>query len=54
MEYLLEKRLDQFKNTVESIEITNTENIGFLLEDGLTEIYKLLVGVQKKRGIYIS
>ncbi len=54
MEYLLEKRLDQFKNTVESIEITNTENIGFLLEDGLTEIYKLLVGVQKKkRSLYI-
>ena len=54
MEYLLEKRLDQFKNTVESIEITNTENIEFLLEDGLTEIYKLLVGVQKKkRSLYI-
>jgi D-sedoheptulose 7-phosphate isomerase len=54
MEYLLEKRLDQFKNTVESIEITNTENIGFLLEDGLTEIYKLLVDVQKKkRSLYI-
>jgi len=54
MEYLLEKRLEQFKNTVESIEITNTENIGFLLEDGLTEIYKLLVDVQKKkRSLYI-
>ena len=54
MEYLLEKRLDQFKNTVESIEITNTENIEFSLEDDLTEIHKLLVDVQKKeRNLYI-
>jgi len=54
MEYLLEKRLEQFKNTVESIEITNTENIEFSLEDDLTEIHKLLVDVQKKkRNLYI-
>jgi D-sedoheptulose 7-phosphate isomerase len=54
MEYLLEKRLEQFKNTVESIEITNTENIEFSLEDDLTEIHKLLVDVQKReRNLYI-
>ena len=54
MEYLLEKRLEQFKNTVESIEITNTKNIEFSLEDDLTEIHKLLVDVQKKkRNLYI-
>ena len=54
MEYLLEKRLEQFKNTVESIEITNTKNIEFSLEDDLTEIHKLLVDVQKReRNLYI-
>ena len=54
MEYLLEKRLEQFKNTVERIEITNTENIEFSLEDDLTEIHKLLVDVQKReRNLYI-
>ena len=54
MEYLLEKRINHFTDIAVGTIISDTENIGFLLEDGLTEIYKLLVGVQKKkRSLYI-
>ena len=54
MEYSLDNRLEKFIHTVESIVITNAENIEFSLEDGLTKIYNLLLNIRdKNRSLYI-
>jgi D-sedoheptulose 7-phosphate isomerase len=50
MEYLIKNRLNQFKGAVESTEISNEKNLKFSLEDGLTEVYKLLLSLKKKKG----
>jgi len=48
MKYLLDNRLGQFTHIVESAVITNAENIEFLLEDGLTKIYNILLNIRDK------
>ena len=54
MPHLLEKRLKQFVNTVHRTDVTNLENLQFLLEDGLIEVYKLLLSIRdKKSNLYI-
>ncbi|MBT5399415.1 SIS domain-containing protein [bacterium] len=54
MKYLIKNRLEQFKGTVVSTEISNEENLKFSLEDGLNKIYKLLLNLKNKKGnLYI-
>ena len=50
MKYLIKNRLEQFKGTVVSTEISNEENLKFSLEDGLNKIYKLLLNLKNKKG----
>jgi len=54
VKYLIKNRLEQFKGTVVSTEISNEENLKFSLEDGLNKIYKLLLNLKNKKGnLYI-
>jgi D-sedoheptulose 7-phosphate isomerase len=54
MKYLLKRRLEKFKNTIESTEIINAKNTKFILEEGLAEVYNLLKNVQSNnRDLYV-
>jgi D-sedoheptulose 7-phosphate isomerase len=50
MNFFLEKRLEQFHKAVINTIITNSDNVEFSLESGLTEIYRLLLDIRDKNG----
>ena len=54
MKYLIKNRLEQFKGTVVSTEISNEENLKFSLEDGLNKIYKLLLNLKNKKDLAVE